>query len=61
MADESDAMVDVMVIASGRTSFEYMFKVTPMDLTATSKLDGFYTVYVSTEVGMVTVYCEDVT
>ena len=60
MVDESDGMKDVRVAASGRTSFEYTFTVTPMDLTATSKLDGFYTVYVCTVVGMVT-DCEDVT
>ena len=46
MVDESDGMIDVKVAASGRTSFEYTFTVTPMDLTATSKLDGLYTVYV---------------
>ena len=40
MVDESDGMVDVTVIASGRTSFIYMFTVTPMDLTATSKFDS---------------------
>ena len=40
MVDESDGMVDVKVAASGRASFEYTFTVTPMDLTATSKLDG---------------------
>ena len=40
MVEESDGMVDVKVIASGRTSFEYTFTITPMDLTATSKLDG---------------------
>ena len=61
MVDESDGMVDIRVAASGRTSFEYTFTVTPMDLTATSKLNGFYTVYVSAEVGMVAAYCEDVT
>ena len=61
MVDESDGMIDVKVATSGRTSFEYTFTVTPMDLTATSKLDGFYTVYVYAEVGMATMYCEDVT
>jgi len=55
MVDESDGMVDVKVAASGRTSFEYTFTVTPMDLTATSKLDGLYTVYVYAEAGMVMV------
>ena len=40
MVDESDGMVDVTVIASGRTSFTYTFTVTPMDLTATSKFDS---------------------
>ena len=40
MVDESDGMVDVTVIASGRTSFTYMFTVTPMDLTATSKFNS---------------------
>ena len=39
MVDESDGMVDVTVIASGRTSFTYSFTVTSMDLTATSKYD----------------------
>jgi len=39
MVDECDGMVDVKVAASGRTSFEYTFTVTSMDLTATSKLD----------------------
>ena len=61
MVEESDGTVDVRVATSGRTSFEYNFTVTSMDLTATSKLDGFYTVYVSAEVGMVTVYCEAIT
>ena len=42
MVDESDGVVDVTVIASGRTSFEYTFSVTPMDLTATSKLDSVF-------------------
>jgi len=42
MVDESDGMVDVTVIASGRTSFEYTFTVTPMDLTATSKLGSVF-------------------
>ena len=37
MVDESDGMVDVEVATSGRTSFEYTFTVTPMDLTATSE------------------------
>ena len=40
MVRESDGMVDVKVVASGRTSFAYTFTVTPMDLTATSKLHG---------------------
>ena len=39
MVDESDGMVDVRVAASGKTSFEYTFIVTSMDLTTTSKLD----------------------
>ena len=39
MAEESDGMVDVRVVASGRTSFEYTFTVTPMDLTATSEFN----------------------
>ena len=39
MVEESDGMVHVKVVASGRTSFEYTFTVTHMDLTATSKLD----------------------
>ena len=42
MVNESDGMVDVTVIASGRTSFEYTFTVTPMDLTATSKFDSVF-------------------
>ena len=42
MVDESDGMVDVTVIASGRSSFEYTFTVTPMDLTATSKFDTVF-------------------
>ena len=61
MVVESHGTVDVKVAASGRASFEYTFTVTPMDLTATSKLNGFYTVYVSAEVGMVAAYCEDAT
>ena len=61
MVDESDGMIDVKVAASGRTSFEYTFTVTPMDFTTTSKLDGLYTVYVYAEVGMATMYCEDIT
>ena len=40
MVDESDGTVDVKVAASGRTSFNYTFTIIPMDLTATSKLDG---------------------
>ena len=40
MVNESDGMVDIRVFASGRTSFTYMFTVTPMDLTATSKFDS---------------------
>ena len=36
MVQESDGMVDVMVVASGRTSFSYKFTVTPMDITAES-------------------------
>ena len=42
MVDESDGMVDVTVIASGQTSYEYTFTVTPMDLTATSKFDTVF-------------------
>ena len=42
MVDESDGMVDVTVIASGRTSFEYTFTVNPMDLTATSRFDSVF-------------------
>ena len=37
MVQESDGMVDITLVASGRTSFEYTFTVTPMNLTATSK------------------------
>ena len=40
MVQESEGMVAVKVIASGRTAFQYMFTVTPMDITATSKSDG---------------------
>ena len=69
MADESDGMVDVRVAASGRTSFEYTFTVTPMDLTATGKFDSAFSEQmldrdynsVSTKGGMVTAYCEVVT
>ena len=42
MVNESDGMVDVTVIASGRTSFEYTFTVTPMERTATSKFDSVF-------------------
>ena len=42
MVDESDGMVDVRVAASGRTSFEYTFTITPMDLAATSKFDSVF-------------------
>ena len=42
MVDESDGMVDVTVIASGRTSFEYTFTLTPMNLTASSKFDSVF-------------------
>ena len=38
MVRESDGMVDIIVGASGKTSFSYMFTVTPMDITAMSKL-----------------------
>ena len=40
MVRESDGMVDVRVVASGRTSFAYTFTVTAMDITATSKIDS---------------------
>ena len=40
MVNESDGMVDVTVIASRRTSFEYTFTVTPMERTATSIFDS---------------------
>ena len=40
MVRESDGMVDVRVVASGRTSFAYTFTVTHMDLTATSKIES---------------------
>jgi len=40
MVDEADGMVYIRVIASIRSSFKYAFTVTPMDLTATSKLDS---------------------
>ena len=42
MVDESDGVVDVTVIASGRTSFEYTFTVTSMDLTAASEFDSVF-------------------
>ena len=40
MVREPDGIVDVRVVASGRTSFEYTFTVTAMDLTASSKIDS---------------------
>ena len=45
MVRESEGMVTVKVVASKRTSFQYMFRVTPMDITATSKLDGIMCKY----------------
>ena len=45
MVRESEGMVAVKVVASVRTSFKYMFTVTPMDITATSKLDGLLCKY----------------
>ena len=45
MVRESDGVVDVMVVASNRTSFSYMFTVTPMDITATSKLVGVKSIF----------------
>ena len=45
MVRESDGMVDVMVVASERTSFSYMFTVTPMVITATSKLVGVKSIF----------------
>ena len=45
MVRESEGMVDIRVVASGRTSFDYMFTVTLMDITATSKLDGILCKY----------------
>ena len=45
MVRESEGMVAVKVVASGRTSFQYMFTVPPMDITATSKLDGILCKY----------------
>ena len=38
MVRESDGMVDVMVVASEKTPFSYMFTVTPTDITATSTM-----------------------
>ena len=40
MVQESDGVVDITLVASGRTSFEYTVTVTPMDLTATSRFDN---------------------
>ena len=40
MVRESDGVVDVKVAASEKASFSYRFTVTPMDITATSKLEG---------------------
>ena len=37
MVQESEGMVDIRVVTSGRTSFDYTFTVTSMDITATSK------------------------
>ena len=45
MVRESDGMLTVKVVASGRTSFQYMFTVTSMNITATSKLDGLFGKY----------------
>ena len=45
MVRESDGVVDVMVVASNRTSFSYMFIVTPMNITATSKLVGVKSIF----------------
>ena len=40
MVRESEGIVDIRVVASGRTSFGYTFTVTSMDITAMSKLDA---------------------
>ena len=45
MVQEFEGMVAVKVVASGRTSFQYMFTVTPMDITATSRLNGILCKY----------------
>ena len=45
MVQESEGMVDIRVVTSGRTSFDYTFTVTSMDITATSKLDGILCKY----------------
>ena len=45
MVRESEGMVAVIVVVSGRTSFPYTFTVTSMDITATSKLDGILCKY----------------
>ena len=58
MVRESDGMVDVTVVASGRTSFAYTFTVTPMDLTATSKLHGVRVMSIATINLAITPYYE---
>ena len=45
MVRESEGILTVKVVASGRTSFKYMFTVTSMNITATSKLDGLLCKY----------------
>ena len=47
MVRESEGLVDIRVVASRRTFFQYTFTVTSMDIIATSKLNG---VCVSTKV-----------
>ena len=37
MVQESEGMIDIRVVTSGRTSFDYTFTVTSMDITAMSK------------------------
>ena len=40
VVQESDGMVNVSVVTSGKAAFSYKLAVTSMDITATSKLDG---------------------
>ena len=40
VVQESEGMVNVSVVTSGKAAFSYKLAVTSMDITATSKLDG---------------------